>query len=226
MSQLSAKPTVLLFDVNETLLDMTPLKKMVAEVLQDPKAPELWFATMLQYSLAATVSGQYFAFPEIGAAVLQMLARNIDVAISQADAMEKLSIMKSLPAHKDVEPGLRRLKDAGFRMATLTNSSQDGVRAQLQGASLSDFFERQLSVESVRKFKPHADVYAWAAREMNVEPAQCMLVAAHGWDVAGAKWAGLATAFIARQGQQKFGLAPQPDTEAADLLGLCQALGA
>lgn len=226
MSQLAAKPAVLLFDVNETLLDLTALKKKVAEVLQDPRAPELWFATMLQYSLVATVSGQYFAFPEIGAAVLRMLARNSDVVVSQADAMATLSIMKSLPAHKDVEPGLRRLKDAGFRMATLTNSSQDGVGAQLQSAGLSGFFERELSVESVRKFKPHADVYTWAAREMQVPPAQCMLVAAHGWDVAGAKWAGMATAFIAREGQQKFGLAPQPDKEAADLLGLSQALGA
>ena len=155
-----------------------------------------------------------------------MLARNSDVAISQEDAMKILSIMKSLPAHKDVEPGLRRLKAAGFRMATLTNSSQEGVKAQLQSAGLSGFFERELSVEAVRKFKPHADVYAWAAREMNAQSAECMLVAAHGWDVAGAKWAGMATAFIARERQQKFALAPQPDVDVSDFLGLAQALGA
>lgn len=226
MSPLAAKPSVLLFDVNETLLDITPLKDEVENVLQDPKAPELWFTTMLQYSLAATVSGQYFALPEIGAAVLRMIGRNSDIVISQEDAMQTLSIMKSLSSHLDVKPGLQRLKDAGFRMATLTNSSQDGVKAQLQSAGLSHFFERELSVESVGKFKPHADVYAWAAREMKVQPAACMLVAAHGWDVAGAKWAGMATAFIAREGQQKFSLAPEPDVDAADLVALAEALGA
>ena len=226
MAQIATKPKVLLFDVNETLLDIAPLKEKVAEVLLDPYAPELWFATMLQYSLAATVSGQYFAFPEVGAAVLRMLARNSDVTISQEDAKKTLSIMKSLPAHKDVEPGLRRLRAAGYRMATLTNSSQDGVKAQLQSAGLSGYFERELSVESVAKFKPHADVYAWAAREMKAQPSECMLVAAHGWDVAGAKWAGMATAFIARQHQQKFPLAPEPDADASDLLGLAEALGA
>ena len=226
MAPLSVKPKVLLFDVNETLLDIGPLKVKVGDVLLEPNAPELWFATMLQYSLAATVSGQYFAFAEIGAAVLRMLARDSDVAISQEDAMEILSIMKSLQAHKDVEPGLRRLKAAGFRMATLTNSSQEGVKGQLQSAGLSGFFERELSVEAVRKFKPHADVYAWAAREMNAQSAECMLVAAHGWDVAGAKWAGMATAFIARERQQKFALAPQPDVDVSDFLGLAQALGA
>jgi 2-haloacid dehalogenase len=226
MARLSTKPKVLLFDVNETLLDIGPLKEKVGDILLDPAAPELWFATMLQYSLATTVSGQYFAFPEIGAAALRMLARNRDVTISQDDAKKTLAIMKSLPPHKDVEPALRRLKAAGFRMAALTNSTQEGVKAQLHSAGLSGFFERELSVESVGKFKPHADVYAWAAREMKAQPSDCMLVAAHGWDVAGAKWAGMATAFIAREGQQKFPLAPEPDADASDLLGLAEALGA
>jgi 2-haloacid dehalogenase len=226
MSGLAAKPKVLLFDVNETLLDVGPLKDKVGDVLQDPKAAELWFATMLQYSLAATVSSQYFAFPEIGAAVLRMLGRNSGLAISQEDAKQTLSVMTSLPAHKDVAPGLRRLKAAGFLMATLTNSSQEGVKAQLQSAELSSLFKRELSVESIGKFKPHADVYAWAAREMRAQPFECMLVAAHGWDVAGAKWAGMATAFIARQGQNKFLLAPDPDIDVSDLLALADALGA
>jgi 2-haloacid dehalogenase len=114
MARLSTKPKVLLFDVNETLLDIGPLKEKVGDILLDPDAPELWFATMLQYSLATTVSGQYFAFPEIGAAALRMLARNRDVTISQDDAKKTLAIMKSLPPHKDVEPALRRLKAAGF----------------------------------------------------------------------------------------------------------------
>jgi 2-haloacid dehalogenase len=226
MAQGAAKPKVLLFDVNETLLDLAPLKEKVRELLRDPNAPGIWFATMLQYSLVATVSGEYFAFSDIGAAVLQMLARNSGVPVSPEDAKKALSSMKSLPAHRDVEPGLRRLKAAGFRLATLTNSSHDGVKAQLQHAGLSGFFERELSVESISKFKPHADVYAWAAREMQAQPNECMLIAAHGWDVAGAKWAGMSTAFIARPGQQKFPLAPEPDVDVPDLLGLAEVLGA
>lgn len=226
MAPVNAKPKVLLFDVNETLLDLGPLKDRIGEVLLDPRAAELWFATMLQYSLAATVSGRYFAFPEIGAAVLRMLATRSDVTISQDDAKQVLSGMTSLPAHQDVVPGLRRLQQGGFRLATLTNSSQDGVKAQMQAAGLSGFFERELSVQSVGKYKPHADVYAWAAREMKAQPSECMLVAAHGWDVAGAKWAGMQAAFIARQGQHTFPLAPEPDADVADLPGLADALGA
>ena len=56
------------------------------------------------------------------------------------------------------------------------------------------------------------------------EPSECMLVAAHGWDVAGAKWAGMQTAFIAREGQQKFPLAVPPDLDLSDLTALADML--
>lgn len=217
-------PLVLLFDVNETLLDIGPLKRKIGDILLDPQAASLWFTTMLQYSLVMTVSGQYAAFPEIGAAALQMLARNADIVLEPQDAKAALSIMRSLAPHPDVKPALERLKQKGLRLATLTNSSQSGVQAQMEHAGLAPLFERQLSVESVRKFKPHRAVYEWAAREMGVRPHECMLVAAHGWDVAGAQWAGMRTAFIAREGQQKFPLAPAPDVAVADLEALAARL--
>lgn len=61
---------------------------------------------------------------------------------------------------------------------------------------------------------------------MQVAPNDSMLVAAHGWDVAGASWAGMQTAFIARPGQQIFPLALPPDIETLDLVGLADALDA
>lgn len=219
------RPRVLLFDVNETLLDAGPLKQKIGDLLQDPSAGQLWFTTMLHYSLVMTVSGQYAGLPEIGTATLQMLARNSDITLSQQEAKQIVSGMRTLAPHREVTGALERLKKAGVRMATLTNSSQEGAKAQLQHAGLDSFFDRQLSVEALAKFKPHSSVYGWACEQMGVAPADCMLVAAHGWDVAGAKWAGLRTAFIAREAQQKFPLAPEPDVDAPDLEAFAKQLG-
>lgn len=221
-----ARPEVLLFDVNETLLDLGPAKESVNGVLLDEDGAALWFSSMLHHSLVMTVSGRYADLMDIGAAVLQMLARNRDVALSMEEAKRALSVMRSLQAHPDVRPALGRLKRSGYRLATLTNSSASGVKAQLEYASLEPFFERQLSVDTPRLFKPHRAVYEWAAKEMGVEPRQCMLVAAHGWDVAGARWAGLQAAFVARSGQQMFPLAERPDVDVADFSALADALGA
>ncbi len=217
-------PRVLLFDVNETLLDIGPLQKAVADVLLGDDAAKLWFTTMLQYSLVMTVSNQYASFGDIGAAVLQMLARNRDIVLKVEDAKQVLSVIRTLPPHPDVRPALDRLKTRGIRLATLTNSSQEVVEAQMRHASLDGHFERMLSVERPRHFKPHRAVYDWAAGEMGVAPGECMLVAAHGWDVAGAKWAGLRAAFIARAGQQMFPLADTPEIDAVDLLGFSEKL--
>jgi 2-haloacid dehalogenase len=217
-------PSVLLFDVNETLLDIQPLQKAVADVLLDDDAAKLWFTTMLQYSLVMTVSDQYASFGDIGAAVLQMLGRNRDIVLKTEDAKDVLSVMRTLAPHPDVRPALAQLKTRGIRLATLTNSSQEVAEAQLGHAGLDGFFERMLSVEQPRRFKPHRAVYHWAAGEMGVAPGECMLVAAHGWDVAGAKWAGLRAAFIAREGQQMFPLAETPELDTPDLLAFSEKL--
>ena len=219
------RPRVVLFDVNETLLDAGPLKQKIGDLLQDPSAGKLWFTTMLHYSLVMTVSGQYAALPEIGTATLQMLARNSDITLDTEEAKQIVSGMRTLAPHREVAGALERLKKSGVRLATLTNSSQHGVKAQLQHAGLDGFFERQLSVEALSRFKPHSAVYEWACQQMGVAPAECMLVAAHGWDVAGAKWAGLRTAFIAREEQQKFPLAPAPDVDVPDLEAFANRIG-
>lgn len=218
-------PRVLLFDVNETLLDAGALKEKIGDLLQDSTGGTLWFTTMLHYSLVMTVSGQYAALPDIGAAALQMLARNSEVVLDPKEAAELVAGMRSLPPHPDVVPALERLKKAGVRMATLTNSSQKGVTLQLEHAGIAQFFEKQLSVETIGKFKPHTSVYQWAAGQMGVGPEECLLVAAHGWDVAGAKWAGLRTAFVARERQQMFPLGPLPDFDVPDLAALAKQLG-
>lgn len=147
MHDSSIRPLAILFDVNETLLDIKPLQKAVTDVLLDEDGAKLWFTTMLQYSLVMTVSDQYASFGDIGAAVLQMLARNRDIALKVDDAKQVLSVIQTLPPHPDVKPALELLKAGGIRLATLTNSSQDVGEAQMRHAGLDGFFERMLSVE-------------------------------------------------------------------------------
>ena len=218
------RPLVLFFDVNETLLDMEPLKVSIDNVLFEKNSSKLWFTTLLQYSLVLTVSGKYEPFIDIGAAVLTMLARNRHIVLSTEDAKEALQPMLTLATHQDVFDGLTRLKDAGFRISALTNSSTAACKVQMDNAQLTDLFECQLSVDSVGKYKPHAEVYRWACSEMNVLEENCMLVAAHAWDVAGAAWAGMQTAFIERVGNQPFHLALPPDIIATDLHDLYDQL--
>jgi len=213
------KPKVLFFDVNETLLDLTQLKQQFAEALDGREdLLSLWFTTMLQYSLVMSASGQYEHFGNIGTAALQMVAANNNINISQDKARQVIvTSLSSLPAHPEVKNALSQLKNDGYKLVSFTNSSNEGVKKQFESAGLIDYFDERLSVEDVGKFKPFRDTYDWAARKMGIKPNEAMLVAAHGWDVAGALWAGWRAAFISRPGQQLFPLAPMTEIAESDL---------
>lgn len=219
------RPKVIFFDVNETLLDLAPLKESVTQALGGKKElVTLWFTTLLQYSLVATVGEQYRDFSEIGAATMRMVAKNQNIDLTEEKAKEVLKPILSLPAHTDVPQALARLKENGFRLVTLTNSSNKAVEAQMTHSGLKQYFEKLWSVEDISLYKPHRKVYQWASEKMEVKPEESMLVAAHGWDVAGAHWAGWKTAFISRPGQQLYPLAEEPEIVAPTLSQVAEKL--
>ncbi|WP_240919373.1 haloacid dehalogenase type II [Nonlabens sp. SY33080] len=213
------RPKVLFFDVNETLLDLTQMKTQVGKALNGrDDLLSLWFTTMLQYSLVTTASGQYEHFGYIGAAALQMVAKNNGIDITESQAREVIvEALRGLPAHPDVKNALADLKNDGYKLVSFTNSSNAGVKKQFESAGLTDFFDERLSVEDIGKFKPFRETYEWGARKMGIKPNEAMLVAAHGWDVAGALWAGWRAAFISRPGKQIFPLAPKTEINETDL---------
>lgn len=220
-----ARPEIIVFDLNETLLDLTPLRQSVGEALGGrPELASLWFTTLLQHSLVTTVADRYRNFDEIGAACLRMIAEGQGIGLDRDTAARCLAPMRSLPPHPDVIPALDRLRDDGFRLATLTNSSRAVLADQIGHGALVGYFEALLSVEEVGFYKPHPHVYRWAARRLGVDVSDCLMVAAHGWDVAGAAWAGMRTAFVARPGRKPFSLGPPIDITVPSFEGLPEAV--
>src|SRR5437588_1660258 len=126
------RPKVILFDVNETLLDLQPIKQKIARRLGGgPEVARLWFTTLLQHSLVTTVADRYADFAALGTACLRMIAAQLGVELSDTDAQDAVALMRSLPPHADVVPALERLHDAGYRLVTLTNSSNAAVADQM-----------------------------------------------------------------------------------------------
>lgn len=212
-----AAPRILVFDVNETMLDVNALAPQFARGFGDGKVVQEWFTTVLLYSQTITIAGPYADFSAIARAALEMTAASRGITLAAADRDAILVGLRTLPAHPDVRDALARLQKAGFRMVTLTNSPPAAVEQQLTSAGIATFFERRLSVDSVKKFKPALEVYQIVASELRVPAAQLRLVAAHAWDVFGAMRAGYAAAFVARPGKTLFPLAATPDIVEPDL---------
>ncbi len=220
-------PSVLVFDVNETLVDIESLAPLFGEKFGDERVLREWFAQLVMYSMTATLTDTYVTFSVLAQGVLRMLGDSYRVPVTDEDLRRLKTELLTMPAHPDAADGLTALRDHGFRLVTLTNSppNPNGPTA-LQNSGLAQFFEQQLSVDACRAFKPAPAVYRYVCETLQVAPADCMMVAAHVWDTLGAQHVGFSSALITRPGNPPLpvdGLA-QPDLVVSDLRELAERL--
>jgi 2-haloacid dehalogenase len=208
---------LVVFDVNETLLDLRALEPAVERIFGQKGALRLWFANFILYSAALTVAGCYVPFADLGTAVMKMLADADGIDVREADKAELVEKFSTMPPHPDVVPALARLRNAGFRLFTLSNNLLDVQTRQLEHAGISALFERRFSVDEVKLQKPAPQAYDHVARQLGVEPSRLCMVACHTWDTLGAVAAGWEAALIKRVGNDVLGVGPQPQTVGDDL---------
>lgn len=225
MSVNSAHP-IIVFDVNETLLDIETLTPLFTRLFDDKLMLREWFAQLVLYSQTMTLSGLYAPFGELGVGALQMTADIHQITLTDDDITELKTLMGKMPAHPDVIPALTKLRDAGFRLTTLTNSASSTSPTPLEKAGISQFFEQQFSVETVGKFKPAPETYQMVAKEMSVETSDLCLVASHLWDTIGAQAAGCQGAFLKRPYNAMLPASnvPTPNFMASNLVTLAEQI--
>src|SRR5919107_5604467 len=213
---------VCVFDVNETLLDLAALDPLFERVFGDASVRRLWFNQLLQSAFVATITDAYTTFGVAAGAALNMTEERLGVEVSEDDRQEILGGLRDLPPHPEVPDSLDRLREAGFRLATLTNSTQEVAEAQVENAGIADRFEQILSADTAKRLKPAPASYRMAAQSLGVPERGMRLVAAHAWDVAGALRAGCAAAFVARQPFDP--LVERPDVVGADLAEVAEGI--
>lgn len=218
-------PSVIVFDVNETLSDMSPLADRFAETGAPASLAKLWFATLLRDGFALTAAGDNSAFAEIGAEALRGLLAGQDLTMETDAAVDHIMQgMAGLEVHGDVPDGVSALKAAGYRLATLTNGSTDVAETLFAAAGIRDSFDRLLSVDDAPAWKPARGAYDYAAAACGSDPEHMLLVAVHPWDIHGAARAGLNTAWINRSGTPYPAYFTEPDYTVASLRDLAGAL--
>ena len=191
--------SVIVFDVNETLSDLSPLAARFVAVGAPASAASVWFASVLRDGFALSVAG---AGPDFAAVARETLTAQLSVSSLdrplEAAVEHVLEGLTELPVHPDVVPGVQALAAAGFRMVTLSNGATTVAERLLGDAGILDQFERLLSVDAAPSWKPSREAYQYAATECGVRPEDMVLVATHPWDVDGAIRAGLDAVWVDR----------------------------
>jgi 2-haloacid dehalogenase len=211
---MAERPLVVAFDVIETLFPLEPIRQRLVDAGQPGHLLELWFSRLLRDAFAVVASGGYRPFGEFAVAALRSTA---STPLADAQIQAVLAGFPELDPHPDVVPAVRRLRDAGVRMITLTNGSAANTSALLRRAGIADDIEQVLSVDDIRRWKPAPEIYLHAVASTDVPPHRVALVAAHAWDIHGAHQAGLATGWISRLEDEFPQVFSAPDVTGPDL---------
>ena len=222
---MSRRPRVVVFDVNETLSDMTAMGRRFEEVGVPAHTARLWFASLLRDGFALTAAGAQERFAALAEGALRAVLATEAVDRDEEDAIRHiLGGIAELKVHPDVPEGVRGLRQAGFRLVTLSNGASSVAEQLLGDAGLHAEFEAFLSVEDAGAWKPARAAYEFAAQRCAVDVADLLLVAVHPWDTDGAARAGASAAWINRGRSFYPGYFSRPHYTARSLVDLADQL--
>ena len=187
------------FDMNETLLNLEPLKTHFDKHFKDEYVLKYWFTKLLQTSLVMASMNAYKNFGELAGVVLESVFHEGVKSLSEDEKASILNTFRSMPAFEDVPEALKMLKDNNLKVIAVSNSSLTMMEEQLTNAGIIKYFDGYYSVDAVARYKPFEDIYKFVANEELLDVSEVVMVASHDWDLFGAKSAGLKTAYIKRK---------------------------
>jgi 2-haloacid dehalogenase len=189
------RPNVVVFDVLETLLNLDPLAARLEEVGQPAALLGPWFMRFQRDSMALTLAGDAAPFEPVARQALRTETRHM---LSEADIDHVLAGFATLPAFEDAVPALRTLSQAQITVGCLTVGTPANTRRFLEGAGLGEFVDHVITAQAAGVWKPHPEIYRFAAERMDTPIERMALVAVHAWDCHGAKRAGALAGWCAR----------------------------
>ena len=215
-----SRPSVIVFDVNETLSDMSGMATQFESVGAPAGLASTWFASLLRDGFALTATGNNPDFADLAARSLTGMLSAHGVSDVDAAVARIMGAFTSLPAHDDVVPGVQALSAQGVRLVTLSNGSTQVAQGLFDRNGITHHFKRLLSVQDAPAWKPARAAYDYALRVCDVAAAEAMLVAVHPWDIHGAHQAGLQTAYLNRSAGMYPTYFATPDVHVSSLVEL------
>jgi 2-haloacid dehalogenase len=218
------RPQVIVFDVYETLLDMSVVERKINQITDSKRGYTIWLELFMQYCFVNNSLDTFHDLISIARVTLQMTSRTLGRTLPEGEANDVLQLLRHLPVREEAPSCLSELNDLGLTIIALTNAPEKVVCERMERTGLISYFENVLSTENVKKYKPEKKVYEWASQKLNTDISEMLMVTSHGWDIAGAKNAGMQTAFLKNHKQLLYPLSPLPDITCNSLSELVSQL--
>ncbi|MDX1599474.1 MAG: HAD hydrolase-like protein [Marinobacter sp.] len=215
------RPNVVLFDVLETLIDLDPLATRLEEVGQPATILQPWFLRFQRDAMALTLAGDTAPFEAVAR---ESLRTETKYTLSERDIEYVVEGFSTLPTFDDAAPALKKLSEAGVSVGCLTVNSPEKTSCFLEGAGLSGFVDHVVTAQEAGVWKPHPDIYRFAAKRLGTPIERLALVAVHAWDCHGAKRAGALAGWCARLEVEPGDVFLPPDVTGENLVEVADKL--
>jgi len=199
LPSLSPRPAVIAFDAYGTLFDLASVLTQAAPELGSRAAELLgvWRTQQLEYTWLRTIMGSYADFRQVTRDALDNALARLDISVpGLRDRL--LSAYDTVTPYPEAPALLRSLRHHGHHAVILSNGTPEMLESAVEHAGLRPLLDRIFSVESIRRYKPAAEVYAMVPDAYGVSPSEVLFVSANAWDVAGAATFGLPAIWVNR----------------------------
>ncbi|HEY0928487.1 MAG TPA: haloacid dehalogenase type II [Gemmatimonas sp.] len=180
----------------------------------------VWRTRQFEYQWLRALGGQYIDFLQATDDGLTFAAGQLRLTVSSAQRAQLMAAWTNLQPWPDVASAIGQLRQAGVRLAFLSNMTAGALSDGLRAARLDGTFEAVISTERVRSYKPDPRAYQLGIDTLGLRKEEILFVAFAGWDVAGAKWFGYPTFWVNRTNAPAEQLGATADATGADLAAL------
>ena len=191
----------IVFDLYGTLYDLQAIARACEDAFPTRGAAlaQRWRQKQLEYTWLRSLMARYAPFEQVTEEALLFSCSEQDLELDAATARSLCQAWLHLPPYTDMPANVRRLKDAGLPLAILSNGSRSMLDHVLVNSSMQWGFEHVISVDQVRLFKPHPNVYGLAEQRLAMPREQLLFVSGNAWDAGAARLFGLQVCWINRQ---------------------------
>jgi 2-haloacid dehalogenase len=197
---------VLAFDIYGTLIDPFAMEAHLRGAFGEKakEASELWRSKQIEYSFRRALMKRYQPFDVCTAQALRFVCTQLGISVSTEAQANLMAKYQQLPAYPDVTGALAELAAQGFTIAACSNGTESAVRAVLDHAGILQRFNKIVSVDPLRTFKPNPAVYEHLVAELRTRREAVWLISSNPFDIIGAKACGLYTAWVQRDPKRAF----------------------
>jgi 2-haloacid dehalogenase len=157
-----------------------------------------WRTRQFEYTWLRTLSQRYVDFWQVTENALVFATKTLKLELTPEKRKQLMEAYLELKAWPDALPALRSLKDAGIRLAFLSNFTSRMLDAAIKNSGLEGIFEDHLSTDKVQAFKPDPRAYQMGIDAFRLKREEIAFAAFAGWDAAGARWFGYPTVWVNR----------------------------